>query len=47
MAQLFDVWIPAIGKRLSHIFDEGESIKDVVVSKRVRGPDPLPSEKNI
>lgn len=36
MAQLFDVGIPAVGKRLSRIFDEGESIKYVVVSKRVR-----------
>ena len=33
MAQLFGVGVPAISKHLSHIFDEGELDKDVVVSK--------------
>lgn len=33
MAQLFGVGVPAISKHLSHIFDEGELNKDVVVSK--------------
>ena len=33
MAQLFGVGIPAISKHLTHIFDEGELDKEVVVSK--------------
>ena len=33
MAQLFGVGVPAISKHLSHIFEEGELDKDVVVSK--------------
>ncbi len=33
MAQLFCVGTPAISKHLTHIFDEGELRKDVVVSK--------------
>jgi len=33
MAQLFGVGIPAISKHLTHIFDEGELDKNVVVSK--------------
>ena len=33
MAQLFGVGIPAISKHLTHIFDEGELDKKVVVSK--------------
>ena len=33
MAQLFEVGIPAISKHLTHIFDEGELDKEVVVSK--------------
>ena len=33
MAQLFGVDIPAISKHLTHIFDEGELDKEVVVSK--------------
>ena len=33
MAQLFGVGVPAISKHLTHIFDEGELEKDVVVSK--------------
>lgn len=32
MAQLFGVGVPAISKHLSHIFEEGELEKDVVVS---------------
>jgi len=33
MAQLFGVGIPAISKHLTHIFEEGELDKNVVVSK--------------
>ena len=33
MAQLFGVGVPAISKHLKNIFEEGELIKDVVVSK--------------
>ena len=33
MAQLFGVGVPAISKHLTHIFDEGELEKEVVVSK--------------
>lgn len=33
MAQLFGVGVPAISKHLSHIFEEGELDKDMVVSK--------------
>src|SRR5574344_1597456 len=33
MAHLFGVGVPAISKHLSHIFEEGELEKDVVVSK--------------
>ena len=33
IAQLFGVGVPAISKHLTHIFDEGELEKDVVVSK--------------
>ena len=33
MAQLFGVGVPAVSKHLSHIFDEGELDKEVVVSK--------------
>jgi hypothetical protein len=33
MAQLFGVGVPAISKHLNHIFEEGELVKDVVVSK--------------
>ena len=33
MSQLFGVGVPAISKHLSHIFDEGELDKEVVVSK--------------
>ena len=33
MAQLFDVYIPAISKHLKNIFDEGELRTDVTVSK--------------
>ena len=33
MAQLFGVGVPAISKHLTHIFDEGELDKEVVVSK--------------
>ena len=33
MAQLFGVGIPSISKHLTHIFNEGELDKDVVVSK--------------
>ena len=33
MAQLFGVGVPAISKHLTHIFDEGELDKNVVVSK--------------
>ena len=33
MAQLFGVGVPAISKHLSHIFEEGELDKDVVISK--------------
>ena len=33
MAQLFGVGVPAISKHLTHIFEEGELEKDVVVSK--------------
>lgn len=33
MAQLFGVGVPAISKHLSHIFEEGELEKDVVISK--------------
>ncbi len=33
MAQLFGVGVPAISKHLKNIFDEGELIREVVVSK--------------
>jgi hypothetical protein len=33
MAQLFGVGVPAISKHLNHIFEEGELMKNVVVSK--------------
>ena len=33
MAQLFGVGVPAISKHLKNIFEEGELIKNVVVSK--------------
>ena len=33
MADLFGVGIPAISKHLSHIFEEGELVKNMVVSK--------------
>ena len=33
MAELFGVGIPAISKHLSHIFEEGELEKNMVVSK--------------
>lgn len=33
MSELYDVGVPAINKHLSHIFDEGELEKEVVVSK--------------
>ena len=33
IAQLFGVGVPAISKHLTHIFEEGELEKDVVVSK--------------
>ena len=33
IAQLFDVGVPAISKHLKNIFDEGELIREVVVSK--------------
>ena len=33
MATLFDVGIPAISKHLTHIFNDGELDKNVVVSK--------------
>ncbi|SDI35731.1 Virulence protein RhuM family protein [Dolosicoccus paucivorans] len=33
MAALFDIGIPAISKHLSNIFNEGELLKDSVVSK--------------
>ena len=33
MAHLFGVGVPGISKHLSHIFEEGELEKDVVVSK--------------
>ena len=33
MAQLFGVGVPAISKHLTHIFEEGELEKEVVVSK--------------
>ena len=36
MAQLFGVGVPAISKHLKNIFEEGELIKNVVVSKMVR-----------
>jgi len=33
MAQLFGVQVPAISKHLRNIFDEGELMQDVVISK--------------
>lgn len=33
MSQLFDVGVPAISKHLKNIFETGELIKDMVVSK--------------
>ena len=33
MAQLFDVGVPAISKHLKNIFETGELIEDMVVSK--------------
>ena len=33
MAQLFDVWVPAISKHLKNIFEEGELTESSVVSK--------------
>ena len=33
IAQLFGIGVPAISKHLTHIFDEGELDKEVVVSK--------------
>ena len=33
MSELYGVGVPAINKHLSHIFDEGELEKEVVVSK--------------
>ena len=33
MAQLFDVGVPAISKHLNNIFETGELIEDMVVSK--------------
>ncbi len=33
MAELFDVYVPAISKHLSNIFEEGELVKEATVSK--------------
>ena len=33
MAQLFDVGVPAISKHLKNIFESGELVEDMVVSK--------------